>query len=363
MSIRYYHPELLFEVTSRTVGGAFLFDPVACPEFGPAFHAIIARAQRRYAVKVYAYFAMSNHYHAIYSAPDPDTMADFLCEVHAGMARYANRVLERHGPVFAGRCDVRPILPGDKILPERLCYIMGQAIKADSKWSLVNWPGANTNRALMYGEPVVGRHFDYHQQTLDARRKRGVEVDEAYSTLPEVELSVLPCWESLPEHEIRAKYQAAGAEAWRTFAKDQTRGPMDPMGWGGVQTAEIAGQSQATPPRPATVAPLPEEARKSMTAARPKPAAARKPRDDGRKKKPPVHADTPHLAERFMEAFAQVCAAHAKARADLAEQAQLALRGQQAQAVKFPLYTFAAVARTGRLAAEMGLTSPIGGQR
>lgn len=357
MTIRYYHPDLLFEVTTRTVAGAFLLDPVAYPEFGPALHAIIARAQEKYAVQVYAYFAMSNHYHAIYGAQDPDTMSDFLCDVHAAIARYANRVLKRHGPVFAGRCDVRPILPGDKVLPERLCYIMGQAIKVDAQWTLDNWPGANTNRALLYGEPVRGRHFDFHQQTLDARRKSGADADEAYTSLPEVRLSVLPCWKHLSAAEILAKYQAVGAEAWRTFGKARAEG-------GFVQTPEIALQSGASPqppPLPAKPTPLSDEARAAMMADRPRPAAVREPQDRKRKKKPPVHADSPELAERYMKAYARVCAAHAEAREELAEQAKLALQGHAAKAVRFPLYTFAAVARTGRLALELGLTATLNG--
>ena len=353
MTIRYYHPSLLFEVTTRTVGGAFLIDPVQYPEFGPAFHAIIARAQRKYPVQVYAYFAMSNHYHGIYGAPDPDTMADFLCEVHAGMARYANRVLDRRGPVFAGRCDVRPILPGDQILPDRLRYIMGQAVKAHEQWDMHNWPGANTNRALMYGEPVVGRHFDVHQQTLDKRRVSGPDDDDAYMTLPEVKLSVLPCWRDLPEAEVRARYQAAGAEAWRIFGLGaRTKG-------GFVQAHEVAGQSGRAQPPAGKPAPLSEAAKRAMMADRPAPKAARDP-GEPRRKKPPVHAETPALAKAYMAAYERVRAAHLLARDELAEQALLALQGQQAKAVRFPLYTFAAVARTGRLALELGLTAELG---
>ncbi len=358
MTIRYYHPSLLFEVTTRTVAGAYLVDPVEYPEFGPAFHAIIARAQRKYPVQVYAYFAMSNHYHGIYGAPDPDTLADFLCEVHGGMARYANRVLDRRGPVFAGRCDVRPILPGDHILTERLAYVMGQAVKVDAHWDMHNWPGANTNRALMYGEPVVGRHFDYHQQTLDKRRISGADNDEAYTTLPEVRLSVLPCWQGLSESEVRAKYQAAGAEAWRVFGKGaRTKG-------GFVQAHGIAEKSGCVQPRPLTMAvqpaPLSEAAKRSMMADRPPPKAATQ-QDERKRKKPPVHADTPALAKAYMVAYERVRAAHLKAREELAEQALLALQGQAARAVRFPLYTFAAVARTGRLALELGLEAQLGG--
>ena len=114
---------------------------------------------------------------AIYSAPHCDAMADFLCHVHAGLGRYVNFVRKRTGPVLAGRALVRPILADEKAQTDRLVYIMGQAVKAGVTNSVTNWAGANTNRALMFGEPVEGYAFDRHQQTLDKRLKDGPKED------------------------------------------------------------------------------------------------------------------------------------------------------------------------------------------
>lgn len=401
MSIRYYHPRLLFEVTARTIAGAFLFDPVAYPGFAAAFHAIIAMAQKRHGVRIYAYFAMSNHYHAIYGADDPDALADFLCDVHGNMARYANRVLGRVGPVFCGRCDVTPILPGEKGLSERVCYIMGQAIKAHERWTLDNWPGANTNRALLYGEPLVGKHFDRHQKTLDARRKAGPQGDDAYTSEHVVTVSPLPGWETLPEPELRARYRAladeaaerfaanpgasaeggtvqghddtgqfapgagqeaagpAGAEAKRgappasTSSEAPAAGPSSAEGPGGAPAITAERAAPSADPEAAALTP---QQKAWMRAARPKP----KKREHKRARRPEAYADSEAQVARYCEAYKAIREAHIDARVKLQEQAERALRGKRAKAVQFPLYTFAAVARTGRLAFELGKVAGLG---
>lgn len=368
MSIRYYSPALLFEVTARTVAGAFLFDPVVHPGFAAAFNAIIAMAQKKHGIRVYAYFAMSNHYHGIFGADDPDSFANFLCDVHGNMARYANRVQRRVGPVFSGRCDVTPIIAGAKCLCERLAYIMAQAVKLDQHWTLDNWPGANTNRALLYGEPLVGKHFARHRKTLDARRKDGPLPDEAYTTEQTVTVSALPGWEGLPEAELRARYRAVGEEALVRLAG--RRGEAATCAEGGtVQVPTDTGQSSCSEQNTGSESPrarsvpgpqreggeprtegLTDEQKAWMQMPRPRP----KKREHKRQRRPEAYADSPALIARYRDAYKAVSQAHVNARRELEKQTERALRGKRAKAVQFPLWTFAAVAPLGRLAREAG---------
>lgn len=218
--IRFYHPGLIFEVSRRVIAGEFLFDPSISPQIGPAFHAIIARAQKEHGITVYAYFVLSNHYHGLFQAPTADSLADFLRDVHADMARYANRLHERSGPVFCGRAHVKPVNPDEASVTGRLAYIMGQAIKIEnSPWTIENWPGANTNKALMYGESIVGTYFDKHRKDLESRRKAGPQADEHYTSHPQVELSVLPFWKNRPPHEQRTAYQGVAAQSMDSFGE------------------------------------------------------------------------------------------------------------------------------------------------
>ncbi len=341
MSIRYYSPALLFEVTARTIAGAYLFDPNVHPGFAAAFNAIIAVAQQKHGVRVYAYFAMSNHYHGIFGADDPDSFADFLCDVHGNMARYANRVQGRIGPVFNGRCDVTPILAGEKCLAERVAYIMGQAIKVDRKWTIDNWPGANTNRALLYGEPPIGTHFARHRKTLDARRKGGPMPDEAYTTQHAVSVSPLPGWETLSESELRARYRAIGNGAMERFGLH--KGTC--ADGGTVQAPETVAE-----PAEIAAAVLTDAQKAWMQMPRPRP----KTKEHKRQRRPEAYADSPAKIARFRDAYKAIRQAHVNARRELEKQSERALRGKRAKAVQFPLWTFAAVAPLGRLAREAG---------
>ncbi len=369
MSIRYYNPALLFEVTARTIGGAFLFDPVIHHGFAAAFNAIIAIAQKKHGIRIYAYFAMSNHYHGIFGADNPDSFADFLCDVHGNMARYANRVQGRIGPVFNGRCDVTPIIAGDKCLSDRIAYIMGQAIKVDRHWTLDNWPGANTNRALLYGEPVVGKHFARHRKTLDARRKDGPKADEAYTSEQVVAVSPPPGWEALPEPELRARYRSIGQEAVRRFGQaacpeggnvqvaanpDQSSGlEAEFRGEAPSQTGAAAAAAAGAGDSPTG---LTEAQRAWMQMPRPRPPK----KEHKRQRRPSAYADTPAKIARYRDGYKAIRQAHLNARRELEKQTERALRGKRARAVQFPLWTFAAVAPLGRLARDAGKVAALG---
>ena len=398
-TIRYYRPDEIFEVSARTIDGKMWFDPYVRSEFRGGFIAILARAQKKYDVTIYGFFVMSNHYHALYSAPDADSFADFLSFVHAAMANLSNRLHERDGgPVFTKRCHVKPVVADEETLSRRLAYIMGQAIKAVPGVGIEGWRGANSNSALMHGTPLCGTYFDYHQQTLDARRKDGPEPDDAYTEHPEVMLSVLPCWRDLPADEQRRRYRNVAAAAVERFALPDSAEPMCEFTEGGlVQHAGVAGDSVenchdgptteapqghdgvgaaaavaadlmagALPPETPAATAVPVEAgdsaadggdadrreAKAEVPGRPKPA--KKPR----KTVLLIHASSEADEEAYAEEYKSVRQAYHEAWESLAEETRLALQGKRSTAVVFPAHTFPSVARTGRLRRELGLALP-----
>jgi len=327
-AVRWYRPDLLYEVCIRTLDGRFFFDPAANPEVAEAFHGMVAQAQSRTGVSVYAYFAMSNHYHGLYSAPSAAAMADFLSHLHAALARWANRAWDRNGRVFAATAHVVPVIPDEVSVGERLTYIMGQALKAGVATGLESWPGASTNAALLGGEPVRGVRFDRRRQTLDKRLMRGAGPDEDYRHAVEVDLSVVPCWRDLDDAAIRARYQAAGARAVELW------GPKPPF----VQPADDPGDSAAaTEPAPAVTA---------SPQSRPAPRTKR-----GRRLV--VHAPSAAARAAYIRDYAELCAAWAEAREQLRAETERALAGKPARAVLFPMGTFPGWVRAGGGAAEI----------
>ena len=330
-AIRWYDPQLVFEATARTVDGKFWFDPETDPDIAQKLHAIFARAQVKYKVRIFAYCVMSNHYHALYGADDPDSLADFLNHVHGAMARYVNRQFKRSGPVLAGRCHVRPVLADESAQVSRLQYIMGQAVKAKAGVGITGGPGANTNAALMFGEAPEGAFFDQHRHTLDKRLKSGPKADSHYVSRHLVELTPLPCWAHLGSAERLAKYRAAAAAADEKFRV-------------GVQPTATA---QETPP---------EASEDSAEPAPPSPGSPVRAKELPKKQRKRAllcHAGTRAQADAYAAQYKRICAQYEEARIALREQAERALRGKRAKAVLFPVYTFASPPRTGRLRREL----------
>ena len=400
--IRFLPPQFLVEVSRRTLNGKFLFDPVENPHTAEAFHAIIARAQQEHGVNVHAYFVMSNHYHALYSSPNLDALADFLRDVHSEMARYSNTIHELTGPVFAGRCHIKPVFPDEATTTNRMTYIMGQAVKIkESRWTIEDWPGANTNRALMYGDRLVGRHFDNARKILESRRKGGPQADDEYICRPEVVLTVLPCWKHLHVDDQRARYQALAKAAAERFGEDgedgvtsqhidsikeyRDCGPDFPMPApagsppaatavdASSETCRVQGPIEQDCARVVHVgavvagqilsrggdehAECDSNCATSRTAwGYPKEIEARpKPKKGGRTKARFVHAANKQDEAAFDKAYREAQTQHREAQEQLRNQAKLALSGQAAKLVMFPPYTFGCAVRIGGLRQELGL--------
>ncbi|MSQ82717.1 MAG: hypothetical protein EXR77_07340 [Myxococcales bacterium] len=397
--IRFLPSTYLVEVSRRTLNGKFLFDPVENPHTAEAFHAIIARAQQEHGVDVHAYFVMSNHYHALYSSLNPDALADFLRDVHSEMARYSNTIHELTGPVFAGRCHIKPVFADEATTTNRLAYIMGQAVKIKgSRWTIDDWPGANTNRALMYGDKLVGRHFDNARKILESRRKGGPQADDDYTSRPEVVLTVLPCWKHLSVDDQRVRYRALAKAAAERFGEDgvtsqhvdsageyrdyladlpRSAPPASPLAPVAVAASVAAGSAQS----PIGQVREPVNRFEAVVAGKilssqggehagcdsigaasqaahgnSKEIQARpKPKKGGRTKAHYVHAANKADEAAFDKAYREARTQHREAQEELRIQAKQALMGKAAKLVLFPPFTFGCAVRIGGLRQELGL--------
>ena len=347
--IRYFHPSLIYEVSRRVFDGEFRFDPIKHPQIAAAFHGIFARAQEEHGVTIYAYFVMSNHYHALYQAPNPDALADFLRDVHSAMARYANIIHGRQGPVFGGRAHIKPVMVNEATLTSRLAYIMGQAIKIEnSPWSVDNWPGANTNAALMHGDKMVGAHFDTRRKNLESRRKGGPQPDEEYLSWPQVELAVLPCWTHLSVEDQRARYKAVAAAAVERFGEPRTCGlTVDDNPDGGPDRDLFCGPGDSLVAVPRKE-PMPSAPCIALTKY-PKPKKSEHPKAHY------IHSACKSERDRFGEVYREICTNHRKAQKRLRKQTKRLLAGKRAKVIQFPAYTFGCAARIGDLRQRLEL--------
>jgi len=335
--IRWYRPDHAHEVCIRTIDGRFFLDPEGRPELAEAIHAMFARAQARYGVEIYGYFVVSNHYHGLFRAPDADSLARFLNHLHSAMAVFVNHGLNRTGPVFGGGSHVVAVALDEETLTSRLAYIMGQGVKARRGLGIEDWPGADTNSALMHGTPVVGRYFDRHRETLDRRLKEGAADAGSYTSQPEVKLSPLPCWQGLAEVELRERYRAVAAEAERRYG--------GPLVQHHVSESESPTVDRDEPPVPVLSEEVPgRSAAEAALEGRPPPRRV----DRRGARALLIHASTASARETYRAEFDAVVAAWTQARERLVTEIARAVRGKAGRAVVFPAHTFPGVVRCER---------------
>ncbi len=306
--IRMYAQDLFFEVTIRTIEGTFWFhddDPAQTAAINGAF----AAAQLRHPVKIYAYHMLSNHYHGLYWAPDPETMAKFLNHLHAALARIANRRHNRRGPVWNSSAHVIPVVIDETTLMKRIDYIMGQAVKAGLASHPSEFRGASSLPWMLRGDSIDGTKFDQTARTLDARRKSGPKVDEAYGKRVSVTMSRLPCHEGLADDVFHKLYQ--------DIAKDISE----------RRTKAIEGEDTPQPIDKSSQTDPPDQPQRSAPPPLPR-------------RKPIVHAPTARDRDEYIKRFQAFEDEYDLARQELRAQEQRGRNGRRARAVVFPFLAF-----------------------
>ena len=181
----------LVEVTDRCFQGRFLLRP--SPRLNALFVGALARASRRYGVRVVDYRVLSNHYHLLLICHEPWRLAAFMRDFKSKLAKEIQRLHGWSGPVFPHRYHAVPISDELEAQVGRLRYLLQQGVKEGLVASPRQWPGAHGTKALLTSRPAAGIWID---RTAQFRAlQRGEEAGErAFTTEEELGLVPLPCW-------------------------------------------------------------------------------------------------------------------------------------------------------------------------
>jgi len=195
----------LVEVTDRCFQSRFLLRP--SPRLNAIVIGALARASKRYGVRVVDYRVLSNHYHLLLICHEPWRLAAFMRDFKSKLAKEVQRLHAWSGPVFPHRYHSVPISDEPEAQEARLRYLLEQGVKEGLVTSPRHWPGAHGTRALLSGKPVSGTWID---RTAQFRAlERGEEAGElTFTTDEELELAPLPCWSHLEAAERQAKVRA-----------------------------------------------------------------------------------------------------------------------------------------------------------
>ena len=193
-----YEPDRLYFVTNRTVQGRLLLTP--SPKVNALVGGVLGRALARYAVDLFAFTFVSNHFHLIARAA-PGLLSDFVGYVEANIAREVGRHIGWRGPFWERRFSAEPILDDDALL-QRVRYILSHGAKEGLVDSAEEWPGLTCIPELVHG---VTRIFPWYNRTGQwwARARGEPSVDASFMETYRIDLAPLPCWIVLSVQERR----------------------------------------------------------------------------------------------------------------------------------------------------------------
>ncbi len=199
----------LVEVTCRIIHRRFLLRP--SPKLNALIVGALARFQKSHDIKICGFVYLSNHCHLLLRPKSAEQLANFMRDVNSKIAKEVGRLHGWKEKVWGRRYTdiVTSHEPEAQIL--RLRYLLEQGSKEGLVASPKHWPGASSTRALLSGEALEGLWIDRSAQYRAWERKES-NPDELFTTLHQLELSPLPCWDTLESHECQAKVRAVVRE-------------------------------------------------------------------------------------------------------------------------------------------------------
>src|SRR5947199_1502433 len=195
----------LVEVTCRALHSRLLFRPSS--EVNQIVLGALARAKRRYGVRVCFVVCASNHLHLLLGVDDAQQLARFMGYFGSKLAKEIGRLTGWTQKVFGRRYQAIVVSEEEAAQLDRLRYGLAHGAKEDLVERPRDWPGVHAVRALLEGEVLEGLWFDRTQEYL--ARRRGEKFDSLhFATRETLELDPLPCWKHLPEPERRQRVAA-----------------------------------------------------------------------------------------------------------------------------------------------------------
>lgn len=231
--------ETVVEVTSRTVQGRLLLRP--SQELRAITIGILARAKRKYGVRIHAFFFLSNHFYLLLSVRDAQQLASFMCYVNSNLAREAGRLYEWKEKFWGRRYQAIIVSNEEEAQIDRLAYIVSHGAKEGLVERPQDWPGAHSVNALLTGEPLEGLWFDRTKEY--AARRRGEDFDRMkYATVETLTLDPLPCWSGLSDDLYRERIASLLARIEVDARAEREKRGTEPLGRAAVLAQDPHGK-------------------------------------------------------------------------------------------------------------------------
>ena len=200
-------PDLLSLVSIRCIQARYLLRP--SPRLNALIIGVLAKAQQKYGVDVFAPTVLSNHGHYLVRFVDAEQQARFMHFVDGNIAREAGRLHEWRGKFWGEPFAPSLVAPDEPSQLEALRYILSQGCKENLVSRPQDWPGVNAASILLSGRNPKGIWVNRTELYEARRRKRGRNKVRPVDFEDEVELKIsqLPCWAHLSPEAYLARIQ------------------------------------------------------------------------------------------------------------------------------------------------------------
>ena len=199
-NIRYMpKPHTVFEIKTQTTGSRLLLRPSR--EVNSLVIGVLGCALELHeSVRLYAFVVMSNHVHMLVSAPNQMTLSAFMCYVNTNISKEIMSLYGLTDHFWGRRYSAIPVLD-DEAIEERARDILSHGCKEGLVRSPLDWPGASSASALVYGKKIIGRWID---RTSASASRNNADFDwKQFTRQVEVRLSTLPFLRGKSEFEQR----------------------------------------------------------------------------------------------------------------------------------------------------------------
>ncbi len=201
--LRFIPPNSLVEVTCRTLHGRFLLRPHR--DLNPIILGVLARAQQHYGMTVCAFVYLSNHCHLLLQPEDAWQLARFMNYVNSNIAKEAGRLYNWREKFWGRRYRAIVVSNEPEAEEKRLRYLYSQGCKEGLVDSPRRWPGATSAKA----KDGRLRGLWFHRSAEYKARKRGEVVGKmTFAEEVELELTPIPSWQALRQHQSDSKLRA-----------------------------------------------------------------------------------------------------------------------------------------------------------
>ena len=197
--LRMFEPERIYFITNRTLQGRLLMRP--SKTINNTIGGVIAKAQKRYAVDIFAFVFTSNHFHIMLRAKEGQ-ISNFMMYLESNIARKVGREVDWRGKFWERRFSAEPILDDDALLG-RMHYIFSHGVKEGLVETPEQWPGLTSIPEIVHGMKRLFPWYDWSKFARARQRKKHLTRNH-FVGFHKIILSRLPAFEEFNEKDYQA---------------------------------------------------------------------------------------------------------------------------------------------------------------